>query len=264
LPADWAAWPALHLRSILAHEAAHLRARDPWILVLQTLASVLFGLNPLVWFLNRRLNHLRELRCDEIAIRASGIPPVEYGKLLYAFLERQSGPAFLSMSGISFAGNACTLTGRFLHILTLPGTDPHRRWHAALPVLLALALVPLSNSLETGSGNAGPPAPKKTPSRDVVWTFVERTPVPVKVPRPVYPEQARRAGIEGTVYSQVLVDVTGKVLDAKVVSGDRIFHESVKEAARRSLWEPALRKDEPVTVWTYFPSITFKLRESGS
>jgi len=88
---------------------------------------------------------------------------------------------------------------------------------------------------------------------------VEEQPVAVEQPKPVYPEIARRAGIEGTVWIMILVDKTGKVRDVKITKGPEMFHESAKEAAWKSVWRPAIQNQKPVSVWVSYP-IRFTLK----
>jgi len=88
---------------------------------------------------------------------------------------------------------------------------------------------------------------------------VEEQPVPVEQPKPVYPEIARRAGIEGVVFIQILVDKSGKVRDVKIVKGPEMFHEAAKEAAWKSVWRPAIQNQKPVAVWVAYP-IRFTLK----
>jgi periplasmic protein TonB len=88
---------------------------------------------------------------------------------------------------------------------------------------------------------------------------VEEQPAPVEQPKPVYPEIARRAGIEGTVWIMILVDRTGKVRDVRVTKGPEMFHEAAKEAAWKSVWRPAIQNQKPVPVWVTYP-IRFTLK----
>jgi protein TonB len=88
---------------------------------------------------------------------------------------------------------------------------------------------------------------------------VEEQPVAVEQPKPVYPEIARRAGIEGVVFIQILVDKTGKVRDVKIQKGPEMFHEAAKEAAWKSVWRPAIQNQKPVAVWVAYP-IRFTLK----
>ncbi len=117
LPADWQNWSNIQLKSILAHEAAHLHKLDIWVLILQNLAIILFGVNPLVWLVYKRLSHLRELHCDEIAIQSSGINPIEYSKFIYTFIEKQAEQSNLIFIGKTFFKNDQSLFERINHIL---------------------------------------------------------------------------------------------------------------------------------------------------
>ncbi len=300
LPEGWEAWPEGHLRSVLAHEMAHHRARDLYALALQTLAVILFGLNPLVWMLHARLIHLRELRCDEAAIHQTGIRPVDYSRVLFAFVDRQGGPPLPGLTGMSFSESSCTISGRFNHVLNLP-PDRGREapWHYAAPVLLGLAILPFSfrwdgplpDALREGPvtevlgrvlppediarspapparaeglspGQAVPPQPararkarpepEKLPAPEE-FVPVEVAPVAVDLPTPVYPEAARLNGVEGVVFIQLLVSATGAVKDVRVMKGPEIFHEAAREAARQSVWRPALQNNKHVPVWVAYP-----------
>ncbi len=67
----------------------------------------------------------------------------------------------------------------------------------------------------------------------------------VKIP---YPEEARRAGIEGTVTLAITVDPDGKVVAAKVVSGPGYgLNEAAREAIKRFRFKPAIKGGEAVS-----------------
>lgn len=71
-----------------------------------------------------------------------------------------------------------------------------------------------------------------------------------------YPEIARRAGIEGTVVVQVLVDRTGKAVKTMILSsGNRVFEESAVDAVRKTVFTPAIQNGVPVAVWIQVPII---------
>ena len=262
LPEGWAAWPEDQLRGILAHELAHLRARDPYVLVLQTLALILFGLNPLVWVMYTRLTHLRELRCDEAAIEQTGIDPVDYSQLLYAFVEIQARRPRLAVTGTYFLENHHAILMRLQHILNFKeGAMKFRKWwHYLAPALLGLAILPLS--IQGVEQRSSPPDAAK--SEDYIpkpdeFIPVDTQPVSISQPQPKYPEAVRKAGLEGTVYIYILVDKIGKVRDVQVNKGPEVFHEAAKEAAWKSAWKPATRAGKPVAVWVAYP-IRFTLK----
>lgn len=68
---------------------------------------------------------------------------------------------------------------------------------------------------------------------------------------PVYPEQARRAGISGEVLLQATIDEKGRVSDVKVVRGHRLLNAAAIEAVRQWQYSPALLNGNPMSVPTY-------------
>jgi len=87
-------------------------------------------------------------------------------------------------------------------------------------------------------------------------------PVLVSVPPPDYPMLARRMGREGRVVVRVLVDETGKVLEAAVVHSDRsnvAFDAAALESARKGVFKAALKDGMPVRMWYEIP-VDFRLK----
>lgn len=90
---------------------------------------------------------------------------------------------------------------------------------------------------------------------------VEKQPVPVKQVQPDYPDLARRAGLEGTVWVKILVDKEGKAKKAVVMKSDsEIFEEPALAAARQWVFTPAIMNNGPVAVWAAVP-FRFKLNK---
>ncbi len=88
---------------------------------------------------------------------------------------------------------------------------------------------------------------------------VEKEPQVVKSVQPVYPELAKRAGVEGTVWVKILVDKKGKPLKAVVIKSDSdVFNQPAKNAAMQFIFTPAIQHKAPVMVWVVVP-FKFKL-----
>lgn len=76
-----------------------------------------------------------------------------------------------------------------------------------------------------------------------------------------YPEIARKAGVEGRVVVNVLIDESGRVVDAKILKslGNNGCDEAAIEAIKSVKWKPAKQRDKPVKVWVGIP-VVFMLK----
>lgn len=106
-----------------------------------------------------------------------------------------------------------------------------------------------SNDTEIG-GEELPPEP---------FTAVEKSPIPVTHPAPTYPDLARRAGVEGSVFVTMWVTKEGKVKKAVIAkSTSEIFDLASIDAAMLWTFTPAIMNNGPVSVWVTVP-FRFKL-----
>ncbi|MBN1782169.1 TonB family protein [bacterium] len=121
------------------------------------------------------------------------------------------------------------------------------------------------------SGHAFPPpaAPADKLTSESVDTGVTFVPYETQ-PKPkggfaaiqshlMYPEQARKAGVEGRVTVQAEIDESGQVSRTKVVqSVEPSLDKAAVQAVRAVEWEPALHEERPVKVWIAVP-VDFRL-----
>jgi protein TonB len=102
-----------------------------------------------------------------------------------------------------------------------------------------------------------PAAPASAPAGDqpADATAVDRLPRLLGQPgsdamRALYPEPARRDGLEGDVLLEILVSERGAVEDVRVArSAGHGFDEVARRLARQMRFEPAVRAGRPVSVW---------------
>ncbi len=78
---------------------------------------------------------------------------------------------------------------------------------------------------------------------------VEEKPVAIKKVKPVYPDLARKAGLEGKVFLRFQVGRDGRVSRIQVLKGQEIFRQAAIDAVAQSLFKPAMQNDKPVRVW---------------
>ena len=88
--------------------------------------------------------------------------------------------------------------------------------------------------------------------------IVEQKPELIKFVNPVYPEMARRAGLQGQVLVAFIVTREGRVTEPRVLKGPEIFRAEALEAVRQFLFKPALQNDRGVAVRMTIP-IRFSL-----
>jgi protein TonB len=97
------------------------------------------------------------------------------------------------------------------------------------------------------------PPPPKT---EEVFEFyaVEVKPQVLKTVEPVYPEMAKKAGIEGRVTVKAMVNEEGRVSYVEIIqSTNPIFDEPAKRAAMGFLFKPGMQRDRPVKVYMAIP-----------
>ena len=68
LPVDWREWEPGKLRTVLAHEQAHVRRADWHIALMSRINRCIFWFHPMAWWLERQLETLAENACDDAAL----------------------------------------------------------------------------------------------------------------------------------------------------------------------------------------------------
>ena len=104
-----------------------------------------------------------------------------------------------------------------------------------------------------------PPPPPEGPR--VKFIPYDDPPQPLSNIRPLYPEIAQEAGIEGTVVVQVFIDKKGRVQDTVILKGipNTGLDEAAISAIRKTRFRPAKQRERPVGVWISIP-VNFRLK----
>ncbi len=96
--------------------------------------------------------------------------------------------------------------------------------------------------------------------REPKQLLFEAPPAVIQQEPPQYPELARRAGLEGTVFIKVWVDKNGAPRRILIQKSDaEIFNQAAFDAAEQLRFSPAKINFKPVAVWVAMP-FKFKLR----
>ncbi|MFA3782100.1 energy transducer TonB [Melioribacteraceae bacterium 4301-Me] len=115
--------------------------------------------------------------------------------------------------------------------------------------------------------SAPPPPPKeeKTEEEPVFFVAVEEQPEPIGgieaiQQKIVYPEIAKRAGVQGRVFVKAYVDENGNVVKAEVIKGIGAgCDEAAVDAVLKTKFKPGKQRGKPVKVQVSIP-IVFKLQ----
>jgi TonB family protein len=130
--------------------------------------------------------------------------------------------------------------------------------HKLLLIAMLLALFVMSWQCSRKTSVAAAPTASKptlTPTMPPP-DFVEFDVGPKIVRRvhPIYPEAARKAGLEGTVWVKIWVGKDGKPCKAVIQkSASNIFDQPAVDAAMQMLFTPAMMGKAPADVWIAIP-----------
>jgi protein TonB len=86
----------------------------------------------------------------------------------------------------------------------------------------------------------------------------EQNPRPIKLTKPLYPQEAFIKKIEGIVELEILIDATGRVVHARVVKSIPQLDQAAIQTVHQWLFSPAVHKGRPVASWARAP-VTFRI-----
>ncbi len=105
--------------------------------------------------------------------------------------------------------------------------------------------------------NSGPP--EGDIEEGIRFHLASQKPVLIKSVQPVYPELARKAHIEGTVVTEVLIDKKGNIETAKIFKSIPMLDEAALNAVKQFKFKPGKQRDKFVKIWMHVP-FSFKLK----
>jgi TonB family protein len=213
------------LECVLAHELVHVRRLDDLERQLQAILQCVFFFNPVAWIAGELRNRENELICDRLAITRGRLDPSTYGRSILDVL-RLGAEGWPHVP--TFIGRRRTMARRIDSIFR---ATRFRRGLTAATIVIGVALFPLSGE-----------EPRRVEG-DVV------APVVVSKVMPVYPPEARAAGVEGITIVAATIDVKGDVTAVQAVESTREdFTASAIEAVRQWRFKPATLEGKPVEV----------------
>jgi beta-lactamase regulating signal transducer with metallopeptidase domain len=159
LPESAASWQDERLRSVLAHELAHLRRHDGAAQLIAAAACVIYWFHPLAWLAARRMASERELACDDEVLRL-GTPPGGYARCLVELARETRSPPLAGAVATSM-GRRAGLDRRVDSVLSRgrPRSTLTGRRAGLFGVAGLLLLLPVASLQLLGSAPSPEPAP---------------------------------------------------------------------------------------------------------
>jgi beta-lactamase regulating signal transducer with metallopeptidase domain/uncharacterized membrane protein YgcG len=170
--------PSPALRMVLAHELAHLRRGDLWLVLIPLLARTLFWFHPLVWLAVWEYRIASESACDAETLRITGATAHDYGLLLLQFAaypHRAGAMALGSSSGYH-------ILARRLKMLRPSAPISRQRTRRNLICLLGLSVVCLL-PWRLVSAHADQAQPQSGPTAATTATSAQQTTDGTSVPQ---------------------------------------------------------------------------------
>jgi TonB family protein len=244
--------PGTDLRTVIAHEFAHIHRNDFLKNLIYEVLSLPVSYHPLFWLTRERIMESREMVCDQMAAETSGRN--EYARSLLRL-------ASLLVEGMSIrTPHAIGIFDANVferRLMRLTGKDNDIRGVRRLAIVIACAalgvgtcgsVLALSMHVDAASAASDENKPKTTEPLKVSASEMAGN-VVRKVP-PIYPVAAKKARIQGTVELEAIIGKDGSVEHLEVVSGPKELQESSLDAVRQWTYKPFLLNGDPVEVKT--------------
>ncbi|MDD4857968.1 MAG: M56 family metallopeptidase, partial [Candidatus Krumholzibacteria bacterium] len=213
--------PEEQLCAILLHEDAHRRRRDPLRTAAGRLGLAIFFFYPLIYPVLHRLKSTAEYACDESVVH-SGVTAGDYSRALARTLEL--GLAMPAFAAAAAAGGSL-LRRRLRRLPTLNSRRYAMRLKyqlllvAAALIVAAATFYPVPMRAGSAQGADSSAAVQRSDAAGIINAFDE-APVLVKKAAPVYPEEAKKLGVQAMVRLSLVIDENGRVTDATIVPAD--------------------------------------------
>jgi TonB family protein len=266
------------LKGILIHELSHIYHKDLLTGILQRFITAMYWWNPLSYALSRTYSRAREEVSDTHVLLQNDSK--EYAECLINLAEKTTLWKQLSVS-VGLASPHIPLKDRVKHILSkerIMDTKIKKSTIAVMGALAFLLVLGISGSrLIFANAQANSTIEKadyKLPDiaaqdqKEQEQEQKKSEKKDIKPPKlltqvdPVYPEEARKAGIEGIVVVEAATDETGHVKSVKVLKSIPMLDQAAIDAVKQWVYEPMVINGEPKGI-VFTTTVRFSLDDKG-
>ena len=204
LPVEWRDWDSFKLRSVMAHEAAHVEWGDFFTQLAGKVHTALFWFSPMAWWLQNRLIHLAEAASDDAALETVA-DRSQYASMLLALAESAEHP-----SAVVAMARPATVAKRVKRILanaSLPSNTGWKRYAQVAGMVIAVVALAAGSSIRAQQE----PAPLATPAKSAAPP--EAAKLPESIEFHSEPTTARKIGEAWAIVSGGMITLGGFQID---------------------------------------------------
>lgn len=267
------------IRGILLHELSHIHHRDLLSGILQRFVTAFNWWNPLAYALSTAYSRAREEISDNHVLLQNDSK--EYAECLINMAEKTTLWKRLSIS-VGLASPHIPLKDRVKHILSkerIMDTNLKKSTIAVMVVTAFLFLLGIAGSrmiFATGKaestienvdfllpGLQEQDTIEQDQEKDKSAKKDIKPPKLIKKVDPVYPQEARDAGIEGIVTLEATTDIRGRVQKVKVLNSVPELDQAAIDAIKQWVYEPMVINGKPIGI-VFTTTCRFSLKEGKS
>jgi TonB family protein len=254
-------WNDNQIQGILLHELSHIHHHDLIIGILQRFVTALNWWNPLAYALSTSYSRAREEISDNHVLLQNDSK--EYAECLIYLAERATLWKRLSVS-VGLASPHIPLKDRVKHILSKERIMETNLKKSTVMVMVVTAFLLVATIAGSRLMFATTKPATTIEKVDVALPNVQeqdkkdqdketdadvgkdvKPPKLIKKVEPVYPDEAKKAGIEGTVTVEATTDDKGRVQKVKVLKSIPELDQAAVDAVKQWVYEPMVIDGKP-------------------
>jgi TonB family protein len=276
VPALWDQWTDPCRKMILRHEMAHIHRRDGLVQIFQIIIQAVYFFHPLVWILNRKVNELREMACDDESIGFQKNSSVEYSRYLVEIAEKLVHDQLGCSSASALIRQKNELLKRVMYQTQ---EDKMRTLSKRKTGVVMAMLLLLTVSLSWTRGRPKAPPDEIISNQEETFENQDKNFTNQFFPLPkggleaiqnnvVYPDAALKAGLEGRVVLHFTVDKSGPYgkigIKETTFEDDMGCHQAAIDAVQKTEWiKSSLSDKDKMGGWFEIP-IEFRLGDEDT
>lgn len=245
VPEAFSQWDNELKKDVLVHELLHIKYRDHVVILLSHCCRALYWINPLSWYLHRRLQTVTEETCDARVVNVGSEPSRYAEHLLHVakLVSSKTTHAICSMASHGDLGNRLT---------AIINQTERRKEMTRLKLLLSAAIC---------AGLVLPVAALKSVPAANAAGLGSQPFVALHKEIPHYPDAAKQGKIEGYVVVEFDINRQSQTENLTIVDAQPagVFEESALTAVSQFLYQPATANGIPQVSRGIRNKLTYKL-----